>query len=127
MQRSFAWFAWYCSDCEHAHHADDAPRDVLGERGTVARIAYAWCERERAYHLLKLYADNPDKVTRYDVCARPNGVTRERHIARKRPVTSQRGADPTVTTSIVDWRAYRDAYDAQRSRIGPCMSGCNVA
>jgi len=58
-------------------YTSDARRD-LGNAGTTFGdvYAYAYCKRERAYHVTKLYMNRADTLTRYDVCERPNGVTR---------------------------------------------------
>ena len=85
-------------------YTSDARRD-LGNAGTTFGdvYAYAWCARENAYHVSKLYTNRRDAITRYDVCERPNGVTRSgvrlrwpMRIGHKRA-----GADPTVRVATI--------------------------
>lgn len=76
-----AWhYPYFCNDCKRAHTSGVADtRAILGERGTtLTGHAYAWCHREGLYHVERAYARGDAHVTRWLVCERALGITRER-------------------------------------------------
>jgi hypothetical protein len=86
-------------------YTQDARRD-LGNAGTTFGdvYAYAWCAREGAYHVAKLYTNRSDAITRYDVCERPNGVGRNRGVRLPWPTRigqKRAGANPTVRVATI--------------------------
>lgn len=90
-------------------YTQDARRD-LGARGTtVTGHAYAWNARRNAYDVTFTRAIADDKVTRYLVVARPNGVTRPRTLARFPMRVSQRNASRALTSHTFG-NAYVRAY-----------------
>lgn len=90
----------WCDDCGRAHtnagaHVTDTPEDVLGLRGVASTIAYAWCERERAYHYTS---------RRRAQYAQPSPGRWTQNVAQPKR---------TVTVRALD-RNYSAQYDAQR-------------
>ena len=69
-------------------------RVELGERGiTLGDLyAYAYDERAQRYNVVRLYARADARVTRYLVCERPMGETRERERVRWTLNTAQPSA-----------------------------------
>lgn len=56
QHRKTSGTTYYCDECARAHvnagaPVGDTPDAILGLRGEASSIQYAWCARERAYHI----------------------------------------------------------------------------
>lgn len=87
-----------------AQYAIDAQRDLSSRGFTSAGQVYVRCTGTcgHTYHFTNAYALR-NRVTRYMVCERPNGVTRESHAPRMPMRYGQKsaGANPTVRVATI--------------------------
>jgi hypothetical protein len=110
--------SYWCFDCARSHNGTtDDMREIMGERGNVGAIGFAWCAREGAYH----YSTEPRATARAMMRVAP-----KQHKVRLRWTTNvaQPSRSVTVRTSAAD--AFVRAYDLQRSRLGHCVSGTHA-